>query len=608
MATSIVRRLYIYAAAFIGLQMLAAGLRQLLHALLETTLVPDAVSSPDFRTEQISISIALLVVGLVLWAVHWRWVQRSLVQPDERHSALRRLYGYLVLLVAIISLLFNCYDLVARLLQGAASIQRPEIGRASADIAVNGLIWLAHWRIFSSDRVLVEQTGATATLRRWYLVLIQAVSLSMASFAAVSVVAVLITSLLEPVISGTTRASFVLPGLIAGFVLWLPHELWARQLLRFPTPLQVDESRSTLRHVYAALVITVTVLALLSGLVVVVYSFMLIGLGGTTWSAERWNVVQAVAMITVAAPLWIYHRARLAEQAQITTVQARVDTARRTIDYLTAAVGLVTLFFGLGGLLSTLLRLAFTPDVLLGSLQESLSFNLALSSVALPVYGWTLLRRARLVSGSVEEQQTLARRMYLYGALLFGIVALIVAVVALVRLVLQTVLGAAEPNLLTEVGRWLGYGLIALAITWYHVTLLRRTGTVHADAGRGQTIVILAASPLRELLRAAITRELPGAEIADHAPDDLAALPELLSGVQVLVVPLALVLSGPVAPTIAAFPARKLVLASAGPGLELIGGGASDAVLARQAAQALRTAATTTPDAASAGPARLQHA
>src|SRR3712207_8643184 len=49
--------------------------------------------------------------------------------------------------------------------------------------------------------------------------------------------------------------------LFRSFVFWAAHHLWARRLVVDRTPLQPDESRSTLRQVYAALAITVSALA-----------------------------------------------------------------------------------------------------------------------------------------------------------------------------------------------------------------------------------------------------------------------------------------------------------------------------------------------------------
>src|SRR5262250_2256943 len=118
MAITIVRRLYFYAAAFIGLQMLAAGARDLLSALLERLFVSSALGPPGQSVIRLSGSAALLVIGLPLWGVHWWVVQRGAARAEEQRSPLRRLYAYLVLLVAVLFVLFSLRDLLDALLSG----------------------------------------------------------------------------------------------------------------------------------------------------------------------------------------------------------------------------------------------------------------------------------------------------------------------------------------------------------------------------------------------------------------------------------------------------------------------------------------------------------
>src|SRR5918998_3416037 len=106
MATQVVRRLYLYAAAFIGLQLTVTGARQVIGALVERVFWPGAIGSTEFDVAWLSYSVALLVVGLPLWGVHWYLAQRGLVRPEEQRSTLRRLYAYAILLVAMLGLLF----------------------------------------------------------------------------------------------------------------------------------------------------------------------------------------------------------------------------------------------------------------------------------------------------------------------------------------------------------------------------------------------------------------------------------------------------------------------------------------------------------------------
>src|SRR5690242_3876201 len=115
MTPTVVRRLYFYAAAFLGLQLLANGARGLIAVLLEPVLAPAAISAQQDATFRLSLNVALILVGLPLWAVHWFVAQRGARAPDEQRAKLRRVYGYLVLLIAVVSILTAVFVLLGTL-------------------------------------------------------------------------------------------------------------------------------------------------------------------------------------------------------------------------------------------------------------------------------------------------------------------------------------------------------------------------------------------------------------------------------------------------------------------------------------------------------------
>jgi hypothetical protein len=286
----------------------------------------------------------------------------------------------------------------------------------------------------------------------------------------------------------------------------------------------------------------------------------------------------------------------LTEEARLSTVQARVDTARRVIGYLSAAIGLVALFFGLGGLLSTLLRLVLAPDVLGAGWRAALSLSLALSVVALPAYGIAARAMEQLARTSLVEERTLARRVSLYAALLFGLVAAISAAVTVLRLTLGALLGAAEPALAAEIGSWLSYTLVGAAIAGFYAMRLRWTTGVPAHAGAGLTIAIVAGAAFTPRLVAALERELPGARLQVADLQEPAQAGAALVGADILVAALAAAFDSPAAAAIRTFSGRRLLLATDVPGYELVSTRGDDA-LAREAAHLLRMQVQSAPAA-----------
>jgi len=361
--------------------------------------------------------------------------------------------------------------------------------------------------------------------------------------------------------------------------------------VRAPSPLRADELRSTLRLVYAALVITVTAVAALGGMAALLYAVLLAAFGEASWQSLLVEQTFALATVIVAAPLWAYHRRQLIAEARLSEQPERLATAQNVIGYLMAAISLAALFFGLGELFSTLLRMVFAPDVLGVGWREPLSRALALTAVALPVYVFSAQAMERRAHATPAEERTLARRIYLYAALLFGIAATVSAVVALLRLVLSALLGAPASDLPTELGRWVGYALAGAAIAVLYALRLRRASVLHGDIGAGITIAIVADEPLRQALAAACAREVSGATILSGGADDVAPTTAAIGAADILVATLAPALDGPLAASIHAFGVRRMLLATDTCGYEIIGSRRSDAAMVRAAAQAVRAIA-----------------
>lgn len=585
MATRIVRRLYIYIATFIGLQMLAAGAGELLTLLGERLIGGAPLAAPELTTLRLGGSVALLAVGALLWAAHWTFAQRDARQPEGRGSALRRLYAYAVLLVAALG------GLIA--LQGALTIALGGFGTGRQSLqllnplisaGVSGAVWLAHWRLFSADRAEVEAAGPNATLRRWYLALTLWASLAMTVFGA----GVLIHSLLQRFVFDApgTAQQLAMPAaaLIAGFLLWLPHELWSRRLVRRPGPLQAGEQSATLRQVYTALVITSSLVAALAGLAALLAAGLRVALAAATWTDAFGEETRAAAALVIGLPVMLYHREQLLVTARLSGATAQVGTARRLISYLLGAVSLATLYFGLGGLMGTLLRLWLNPEVVGAAWRTPLSWYMAATLVALPVY-WLATRNSEgLARANAEEQRTLSRRMYLYAGLLFGVIASVVTTTQLLQLLVVSVLGQGEQGVAGELGRLTGYTALGAGIAAGYGVLLRRAGLVRGTAGAGWSIMLVSAAPLRQVIAAAIAHELPGAVVAAFDEQDSPERRAALTGADVLV--LALAAQGDA--TIAGFTGPRLLLATPIAGATLVGARREGSGLARETARTLR--------------------
>jgi hypothetical protein len=148
---------------------------------------------------------------------------------------------------------------------------------------------------------------------------------------------------------------------------------------------------------------------------------------------------------------------------------------RRLYVYLVSLVALAVLAAGAGGLLWTIADLvtnaphASDPTTWW---RDRISLFVALAAVGLPV--WFLHWRPVAVTvGRPEEARSLARRLYVYLALLAGVLALLGAGVVAVKQVLDLALGeATTAAAVTNLARALSVAAVAGLVMAYHQRVL----------------------------------------------------------------------------------------------------------------------------------------
>jgi hypothetical protein len=128
---------------------------QLLHALLDAALVGNVWREP------LANGLALLAVGVPIWTIFWRRVQRSAERDDaegesERDSWPRKLYLYGVALVGALVLLISLAQVLYRVLltflgEPGLALTSNELAHQLADSAVAGALWAVHLLAIRAD-------------------------------------------------------------------------------------------------------------------------------------------------------------------------------------------------------------------------------------------------------------------------------------------------------------------------------------------------------------------------------------------------------------------------------------------------------------------------
>jgi len=241
------RRLYIYIVAAASIAMVLIGLinlgstalNQLLNATPPYSNVRDAYAGFG----------AVILVGLPVWGVHWWLAQRFAARTvDERASAIRRLYLYVVLAATGIALAIYLRRLIedATGVLLASSSDGASITRALWAVLVLIAFWLYHFRTAALDRTRVGESGVSATLRRWYAYGLLFLGLAFLLFGARNLLQQIWVLLVDrgQVIAPGGLVPTALATMLTGLLIWGFHSQWTAR-----PPIAEDDQRSTLRAV-----------------------------------------------------------------------------------------------------------------------------------------------------------------------------------------------------------------------------------------------------------------------------------------------------------------------------------------------------------------------
>ena len=484
------RRLYIYIVAAASIAMVLIGLinlgstalNQLLNATPPYSNVRDAYAGFG----------AVILVGLPVWGVHWWLAQRFAARTtDERASAIRRLYLYVVLAATGIALAVYLRRLIedATGVLLASSSDGASITRALWAILVLAAFWLYHFRTGALDRTRVGESGVSATLRRWYAYGLLFLGLAFLLFGARNLLQQIWVLLVD-------RGQVIAPGglvptaqatMLTGLLIWGFHSQWTAR-----SPIVEADQRSTLRAVQRFLALTGCVALGLFGASQLLYYILARLLGIEHPGGVTTNILVAlaspVATVIIFGLAWLWMQRQLAADADATEA-SRQAGVRHLYTHLVAFLALGTLAIGSAGLLWTL------SDQIVNSLlahplndwRDKVSLFVTLVVVGAPMW-FTHWRQ----SPDLAERYTLSRRLYLYATLLGSVLAALISGAIFVYRLLALLLGtsdAAGGAPVVDMGRAMSVILVAAAIGLYHWRVLR------ADSAARPAITPIAAVP-----------------------------------------------------------------------------------------------------------------
>ena len=595
---SSVRRWYIFLVATISLHAVAWAVIELLRNLLGVW--------GERSNEAIAFQVAVIVIGLPVFLIHWLWAQRLAADDrEERGAVLRRLYLYGNMAALLAPAIGSAFNLARGLLGlildpgggwyggfrfGAEPTVLQGLLGELTPLLVLGLLWLYHRQVAVADAAAVPLSGNSALIRRLYLLGFSTGGLLMVGEWAPAALRWLLYQFGgDAAMAGRLALINPLAGLLVGLPLWVLAWRLAQRLFYSPS---IGERESALRKFYLHTVVFFSALAAVSGA-----TLMLAGLLRQALGLEvEGDIRGPLPVVLVAAVIWAYHSLTLRADAALIAEAPRQAGVRRLSWYLVASIGLAATLIGLAFIVSVLIRALGAPSFG-DDLREQLAWSLAALIAGLPV--WALIwRRAQGMAerddpAGEAERGSLVRRIYLYGFIFAATLTILSGLVYIVFRLLRLALGEpVEGSLVADLAQAIAFSAIAAAVLLYHGAILR------AEARRRQAAEATRAAELRvavldlgdgALGRAVVERlrhELPGlvispigltpaaaaqmgAEADPRGPAAQLADAGLIVGPWQVAVPQAA--GAEVAQAVAASPARKLLLPTPAEGWDWIG-------------------------------------
>ncbi len=329
-----VRRLYVLGFSAAGLWMSTLVVVHLLRWLM-LQAGPSLVF--EMGRAALADELARMLVGVPTWLIFWRWARRLFAgrSDEERESAFRKLYLYVVVLVAVLGAVAYATMILAGFFRWVVGLPPQGDLRQPLPIVIGmAVLWAYHTLVLRDDAAQAGEAPRQAGVRRLYLYLVAAIGLGALLIGVAGEVSVVIRSLAERVFGPDLKeqVAWFTAALLAGLPVWfLP---WFRAQNLAAGGQGREERQSLIRKIYLYFYLLVATLTVLSAAVYIVYRLLSRALGADSSGNLVSDLAQAVAYLLIAVGVWLYHGAVLREDTRL----ARGDRSERLASLRVAVV------------------------------------------------------------------------------------------------------------------------------------------------------------------------------------------------------------------------------------------------------------------------------
>ncbi len=524
-----IRRLYFYLVAFISIEVVAWGLISLLRSMANRTISGGA--------EVLAQALALILVGVPIFLIHWLWAQRaSAREEEEKEASLRAVYLYAILLATLIPVVQNTLSLIDRSFVQLAGLgverafstfRNQSLADNLIAIVINLILAAYFWNVLRGDWAALEERKNFAEVRRLYRYIWMLYGLLMTVFGAQQIL--LFIFLLPGDVLGELGRETVVNGtalLVIGTPLWA--YTWRIIQDSLPDPAEMG---STLRLGILYILALGGVFTVISAATNLVETIALWALGAD-WDL-RYFIQQLGNPISIGLPfgvVWAYFGFWLIRHIEATGDKVRQAGMKRLYYYVLAFIGLVIAFIGAANLLRFIIDMIAVKILVTDDLQRSQIANaIASLVVGVPLWlmAWRPMQAEALAQGEMGDhaRRSALRKTYLYLALFASVIGVMASAVGLVYQLLRAALtGDIGGDFVNSLLNTLQLLFLFSVVMLYHLHVLRRdsvslAGTLAEKQSAFAALVVDSGDGLAAAVQAALQKSGAKVRVAVTRPE-----------------------------------------------------------------------------------------
>jgi len=482
-----IRRLYFYLVAVISVEIVVWGLVGLLRSIVDQTVSGGA--------DALAQALALILVGVPIFLIHWLWAQRVSAHDDEEKSAtLRAVFLYGILLGTLIPVVQNLLSFVDRLFVEATGLG---VGRAFSSfrnqtlpdnliaIIMNAIVAAYFWNVLQSAWATLTEKENFADVRRIHRYLWMLYGLLMTVFGAQQILNFLFY--IPGSVLGESGREVVVNG-IALLVIGTPVWVYSWRLIQdsLTDPAEMD-SNLRLGILYLLALGGVVTVITTSAIVINIIVTRLLG-GSTTFHDLIRNIGGSVSVGLPLGMIWAYYGHWLTRHIEAVGDKVRQAGMKRLYNYILAFIGLVVSFVGVATLITFIIDMITSKAFLMGdSNRSTLATSISSLIVGLPLWlmTWRPMQAEALAQNELGDhaRRSVLRKTYLYLALFASVIGGMGTAVGLVYQLIRAVLGSyTGSSFLNDTLNLTQLLFLSGVVLVYHLSILRADGASTADA------------------------------------------------------------------------------------------------------------------------------